>query len=302
MKKRIVVVGSLNCDMFLEQSRLPMCGETYVCNKSTMAGGGKGVNQAVQAAKLNCETWMLGAVGKDPLGDFLLAECKKYGVHTEFIQQLDGTSGLGVVQYLPDGSVYATISEGANGGVTPERVQKAETCLAQADAIMLQFEIPLETVDFVLDYARDKGIPTVLNAAPAKEGGRKTLAKAACLMMNESEASYFLGEAIDNVESVERNKAAIQALNPHRVIITLGSKGSVLLENQSIHHIKPTGRAKVVETTGAGDSYAGAYTVRRLMGDDPLTACHYAARAAELTISRIGAQCAMPTWWELERE
>ena len=135
--KRLVVVGSLNYDVFLKQQRLPQKGETLICQEASTASGGKGANQAVQAAKMGIETYLIGAVGQDAIGTFLLQTCEKYRVQTLFVQRCDCTSGLGMVQYMSDGSVYATIAEGANSKVTPQVVMKAEKCLSTADAIML---------------------------------------------------------------------------------------------------------------------------------------------------------------------
>ena len=298
--KRVVVVGSLNYDILLGQTRLPSRGETLHCRQAATASGGKGANQAVQAAKLGATVYLVGAVGQDALGDALLASCRSYGVHTDFVRRSEGASGLGVVQCLPDGSVYATVAEGANGSVTPDRVRESETCLAQADAILLQFEIPMETNAFVMAYARQKGIPVLLNPSPAKAEGRPLLAAASCLILNEQEASFFCGEALCDAASVAKHRRALQALNARRMIVTLGAQGSVLVEPDGVCHIRPTGLARVVETTGAGDSYAGAYAVRRLMGDEPAAACRYACRAAEYTIGQAGAQNAMPTRQNME--
>lgn len=298
--KRLVVVGSLNYDVFLKQQRLPQKGETLICQEASTASGGKGANQAVQAAKMGIETYLIGAVGQDAIGTFLLQTCEKYRVQTLFVQRCDCSSGLGMVQYMSDGSVYATIAEGANSKVTPQVVMKAEKCLSTADAIMLQFEIPVPTVEFVLHYAKQRNIPTLLNAAPAKPEGKKLLKEASCLVLNEQEASIYCGATIHDFDSVRKHMPALRTLNDNRIIVTLGEHGSVLIEPEDVFYLSSSGTANVIETTGAGDSYAGTYMARRLMGDTPLTACQHATHAAEYTISQVGAQNSMPTWREIK--
>lgn len=300
LRKRIVVIGSINYDIFLKLPRLPKRGETLPALQSTFASGGKGANQAVQAAKMGIDTWLVGAVGEDAAGKYLFEKMIQYNIRTDYIHCFPGLSGLGIVHYLPDGSLYAVINRGANEFVTSAMVEQASLSLWQADMILLQMEIPLETIAYILKKASEKNIPVLLNAAPAIEGSIKLLNMASCLMMNEQEASYYLNCAITTPESVIAQEKNLRLLNSCRIIITLGSYGSMLIDESGIRHISPSGKAIVVETTGAGDSYAGTYAARTLMGDDALTACKYATKAAEITIGRIGAQNAMPTWEEIK--
>ncbi len=298
--RRIAVIGSMNYDIFPRQSRLPQRGETLAAEAVICAAGGKGANQAVQAARLGAEVLFCGAVGKDAMGAYLLQELAGYGISARYIRQCERPTGLAVVQHLKDGSVFATIAAGANEAVTPAAAESMLEAVDPPEAILLQFEIPLDTVEYALRWGKERRIPTLLNAAPARADGQRLLPLCSCLMLNETEASCFCSASITDFESVLLHRQKLRALNPHRIIVTLGAHGSALLENDEAVWIAPSDHVSVVETTGAGDSYAGAYTVAYLAGMSAGEACAFAARAAEITIGSVGAQPAMPTLQQIK--
>lgn len=288
----ITVVGSANYDVFLQQERLPWPGETLHATDVKLACGGKGANQAVQIAKLGVDVAFVGCVGNDVFGDLLRRQMEAYGVSTAHLHTKASATGLGIVQYQQNGQVHATIAAGANALLTCEEVERTD--IWQSRGIVLQLESPVEVVRFILEEAKKRDIYTILNAAPAVQVSWEVLSRASCLVMNEVEATQFFGTPLNSVDLVAQAQAEIRARISGICIITLGAQGSVLIRARDGFHIPPAPDCQVVETTGAGDSYVGAFAVRKLLGDSDEAACQYAARAAECTLQAVGAQQAMP--------
>ena len=155
MNKKITVIGSLNYDVILKIPRLPFKGETLTANGATFSAGGKGANQAVQAAKLKTPTYMVGCVGTDASADFLVNTAKEYGVNVDYIRKVPGSSGMGVINAVEDGSVYACIVRGANFEVTKEDVDNAMPILKESGVCILQNEIPVEIIAYAIDKAKE---------------------------------------------------------------------------------------------------------------------------------------------------
>ena len=184
MNKKITVIGSLNYDVILKIPRLPFKGETLTANGATFSAGGKGANQAVQAAKLKTPTYMVGCVGTDASADFLFFSAKEYGVNVDYIRKVPGSSGMGVINAVEDGSVYACIVRGANFEVTKEDVDNAMPILKESGVCILQNEIPVEIIAYAIDKAKEAGCTVVLNAAPAIELPEECLSKVDILVVN----------------------------------------------------------------------------------------------------------------------
>ena len=157
MNKKITVIGSLNYDVILKIPRLPFKGETLTANGAAFSAGGKGANQAVQAAKLKTPTYMVGCVGTDASADFLVNTAKEYGVNVDYIRKVPGSSGMGVINAVEDGSVYACIVRGANFEVTKEDVDNAMPILKESGVCILQNEIPVEIIAYAIDKAKEAG-------------------------------------------------------------------------------------------------------------------------------------------------
>ncbi|NDL67322.1 ribokinase [Anaerotalea alkaliphila] len=296
----VAVIGSLNYDVLMKQERLPLKGETYVADTVFYEGGGKGANQAVQCAKLGVPTYMVGKVGNDNFGDILLEKLEGFGVHTEHVGRSDKDTGLGVVHVLGDGSVYASIITGANGDFGPEDLKKMEAVVSASRIVVLQLEIPVPVVEQVICMASRHGVYSILNAAPAKAIGREALEKVDCLVVNESEASFYAGETINDEKTAISHFEKLTALTGGTVIVTLGENGSLLCKGQD-HVVVPVAKVEdVVETTGAGDSYIGAFAYGKYMGKTDEEACRFAAKVAAVTVTKVGAQGAMPLLEEVE--
>ena len=200
MRKKVIVVGSLNYDIFTKIPHRPELGENLPVDEVSFSAGGKGANQAVQAAKLGMETYMAGCVGSDAMGDMLLASAEKFGLHTEYIRRTEEPTGMGLVSVLPDGSVYANIIRGANFAITREDVDRLGSLWDEAGYVMIQMEIPMDINRYVIDKAKAHGCKVVLNAAPAEKFENEYMKKCDILVVNEVEAGFYANEVIDSLE------------------------------------------------------------------------------------------------------
>ena len=299
MNKKITVIGSLNYDVILKIPRLPFKGETLTANGATFSAGGKGANQAVQAAKLKTPTYMVGCVGTDASADFLVNTAKEYGVNVDYIRKVPGSSGMGVINAVEDGSVYACIVRGANFEVTKEDVDNAMPILKESGVCILQNEIPVEIIAYAIDKAKEAGCTVVLNAAPAIELPEECLSKVDILVVNEVEAEFYCHEKIDSVEKAKTEIKKMAEKYNNNVIFTLGKDGAVASENGTIEFI-PAMKVDAIETTGAGDSYIGAVSHSIIEGKSLIEACKFATKCSAITVCRMGAQPSMPTLEDVE--
>ena len=299
MNKKITVIGSLNYDVILKIPRLPFKGETLTANGAAFSAGGKGANQAVQAAKLKTPTYMVGCVGTDASADFLVNTAKEYGVNVDYIRKVPGSSGMGVINAVEDGSVYACIVRGANFEVTKEDVDNAMPILKESGVCILQNEIPVEIIAYAIDKAKEAGCIVVLNAAPAIELPEECLSKVDILVVNEVEAEFYCHEKIDSVEKAKTEIKKMAEKYNNNVIFTLGKDGAVAYENGTIEFI-PAMKVDAIETTGAGDSYIGAVSHSIIEGKSLIEACKFATKCSAITVCRMGAQPSMPTLEEVE--
>ena len=299
MNKKITVIGSLNYDVILKIPRLPFKGETLTANGAPFSAGGKGANQAVQAAKLKTPTYMVGCVGTDASADFLVNTAKEYGVNVDYIRKVPGSSGMGVINAVEDGSVYACIVRGANFEVTKEDVDNAMPILKESGVCILQNEIPVEIIAYAIDKAKEAGCIVVLNAAPAIELPEECLSKVDILVVNEVEAEFYCHEKIDSVEKAKTEIKKMAEKYNNNVIFTLGKDGAVAYENGTIEFI-PAMKVDAIETTGAGDSYIGAVSHSIIEGKSLIEACKFATKCSAITVCRMGAQPSMPTLEDVE--
>ena len=299
MNKKITVIGSLNYDVILKIPRLPFKGETLTANGAAFSAGGKGANQAVQAAKFKTPTYMVGCVGTDASADFLVNTAKEYGVNVDYIRKVPGSSGMGVINAVEDGSVYACIVRGANFEVTKEDVDNAMPILKESGVCILQNEIPVEIIAYAIDKAKEAGCIVVLNAAPAIELPEECLSKVDILVVNEVEAEFYCHEKIDSVEKAKTEIKKMAEKYNNNVIFTLGKDGAVAYENGTIEFI-PAMKVDAIETTGAGDSYIGAVSHSIIEGKSLIEACKFATKCSAITVCRMGAQPSMPTLEDVE--
>lgn len=299
MKDKILVIGSLNYDIILKQKRLPQAGETYAVDAAMFCGGGKGANQAVQSAKLGADVYMVGAVGSDAMGTYLRETLLKYGVKDKYLKTTEGESGVGIVNCLEDGTVFANIVKGANYEMNQADIDKLDEVLKNTKVIILQLEIPVAVVEYVIEKASKMEIKIILNAAPAIPVSEDIIKKCDYFVVNEIESSYYCNRNIDNVETAK--EAIMEFCEKYKVnsVFTLGKDGAVVCDGREVQYF-PSYKVNAVETTGAGDSFVGALGYCMIYDMDLFQAAKFATCCSALTVCGIGAQPAMPTLEEVK--
>ena len=307
---RIVVVGSLNADLTIYCDRLPLPGETVHGNGFAVNPGGKSANQAVAAAKLGSRVMLIGAVGDDTNGTMLLASTAGAGVDISRVRRTpDAATGVAVISVDAHGENNIIISAGANGTLAPGDVAASAELFEGASVMCLCLEVGLDTVEAAARLGHDAGATVLLNLSPYAEIPASLAALCDILLVNAHEASLFLGGAAvpdagaDTAAGAPvRDKFADRGL--HRVVVTLGANGSVVLDSGAgaegrITRIEPT-RVDAKDTTGAGDAFTGAVAARLAAGDSLPAAAAFASVAAALAATRKGTQTAYPKAADVE--
>jgi ribokinase len=315
--RTILTVGSLNMDQIAQVARLPIQGETLLGNGSLrLVPGGKGANQAVAMARLGAQVSLAGRIGQDAFGAQLLQALQTDGVQTTLltVDEQEAT-GVALIFLLPQGDNAIVVVSGANGrvGEDEKQMQHILATLPHVQALILQLEIPLETVVKLVAAAHQIGIPVVLNLAPAHALPLETLRQLHVLVLNEVEAS-FLRDTLAGASAVSPvpqtpQEASQLAVKLHergipRVVITLGAQGALLAhkdergESEVLRQEPP--QMQVVDTTAAGDCFVGAFTVALLEGQPPAAALRFAVFASALKVTRPGAQSGLPYRAEVE--
>lgn len=311
-QKTILTVGSLNMDEVVQVERLPVMGETLLgAGSLRLVPGGKGANQAVAIARLGASVSMVGRVGRDPFGEHLLASLKTDGVDTSLVVvDEQEASGVAFIFLSPVGDNAIVVASGANMrvGEDPAQMERIIAALPNASALVLQLEIPLETVKRLIVAGHQAGVPVVLNLAPAQALPLEILRQVDVLVVNETEASFVrdtLAGALKPGPAIQSlAEAELLAMNLHRqgiarVVITLGAQGAVLAYQGNTVHVAPPS-VQVVDTTAAGDCFAGAFTVALTEGQSSEQALRFAVYASALKVTKFGAQSGLP--WRAEVE
>lgn len=298
MTSKIVVVGSINRDIVVSTGRMPVLGETIQGEGIEYLSGGKGANQAVGVARLGAESVLVGAVGDDFFGQGTLHELEQIGVSTQCIETIAGTpTGVANI-YRTLGDNCIVIIPGANGMCTPELVGRYEHEIEQADILLTQLEVPVETVYHALSLAKQSGVTTVLNPAPAQELPEALLQLVDYITPNETEFAALSGYSLDTEAELE--KAMLEWKNRYniQVIVTLGEKGCAYLQSGRMERI-PGLKVEVADTTGAGDCFNGALSFGLAQGWELERCLRFAVRASALSVTKFGAQEGMPTYDEV---
>lgn len=299
---KIAVVGSINVDMTVLAERIPLKGETVYGGDVLYSPGGKGANQAVACARLGAQVEMFGCVGADENGQRMFRNLEENGVGTSHIKVLEGeNTGLALITVGEQDNTIVIVA-GANKKVDLNYVDSIKEELCNYDMVVLQQEIPLEAMHEVVRFCYDRQIPVILNPAPAAKVPMEIVDKVTYLTPNEHEAALIFEEQCAGEKEVTQEEAFLEKLllrYPEKLIITQGSEGvSVGLKDGSILKV-PARKAKVVDTTGAGDTLNGAFAVRMACGDSLQEALAFANTAAGLSIEKMGAQGGMPTEQEV---
>lgn len=283
----IAVVGSISMDLVAVSKKRPKAGETVIGEAFHTIPGGKGANQAVAAARLGANVAMVGAVGNDDYGTVVRKNLENERIFIDYVVPVtDRTTGIAhIVLAEEDNSIV--VVQGANALVNKSVVDRSKDLLVKADMVVLQLEIPLETVKYVLAICEEHNIPVMLNPAPAQVLSEEILEKATYITPNEHECRIVLDDFKSPIED-------LLAKYPNKLLMTEGSNGVRFHNGTEIVHV-PSIAVDVVDTTGAGDTFNGALAVALSEGETLQKAIRFANIAGGLSVTKLGAQGGMPT-------
>jgi ribokinase len=289
-RPRIAVVGSANIDLTTFTNQFPRPGETIFGQKFDLGFGGKGANQAVAARLCGAEVFMIARVGSDLFGPATIENFRKQGIDTTHVKQVEGlSSGVAPIFVEPNGQNRILVVKGANDALKPADVDAAAETLKSADCIVLQFEIPVETVYYTIGFARKNGIRCILNPAPAQPVDLGALNDLDYFVPNESEAETITSRPVKNVEDAKKCAEQLVASGIRRVIITLGANGSLLAGTDGSAHVPPFA-VRSIDSSGAGDAFIGSFAVFLAEGVPEREAVRRANLYAALSTTGVGTQ------------
>lgn len=289
---KVFVVGSVNMDLVIHAGRMPRGGETIHGAGFVTNPGGKGANQAVALAKMGADVSMVGGVG-DAFGEELIRTLAGYGVNTDYVRRYpDVSSGIAVI-VVADGDNRIILDSGANGKVDRALVDEAFRKAAPGDYLVVQLEIGMDTVRYAMARAKELGMVTVLNPAPAAELPADIFENCDFFMPNQTEAAYYTGIYPVDEQSARRCAAELGQKGVRNVVITMGEEGSAGIFGDRFVKISAA-RVKAVDTTAAGDTYVGAFVSALSEGAPMEQAMQFAGAAASISVTRSGAQRSIP--------
>lgn len=293
-KQQILVVGSTNTDMVIKAAHLPRPGETVLGGTFFMNPGGKGANQAVAIARLGAPVTFICKTGTDIFGRQSQQLFESEGINTSYLfSDPENPSGVALISVDDHAENCIVVASGANANLTPEDLKKAEEAIDQCDIVLLQLEIPMETVEYVAKVASEKGKKVILNPAPAQPLSAELLSRLYLITPNETEAELIAGVKITDEASANEAARVLAAKGVQNVIVTLGSKGALVCsEGKSV--VVPAYQVKAVDTTAAGDVFNGAMTVALSEGCDLFEASRFGCKASAIAVTRPGAQSSAP--------
>ena len=289
-RPRIAVIGSANVDLTTFADRFPKPGETIFGQKFDLGFGGKGANQAVAARLCGADVFMVARVGSDLFGPATIENFKKLGIDATQVKQVEGlSSGVAPIFVEPNGQNRILVVKGANDALKPADVDAAAETLKTCQCIVLQLEVPLETVYYAVGFARKKGIRCILNPAPAAALDMSALAGLDYFIPNESEAETITGMPVRNANDASQCASVLLSQGIRRVIITLGANGSFLAGDNVSEHVPPFA-VNSLDSTGAGDAFIGSFAVFLAEGLSELEAVRRANLYAALSTTGVGTQ------------
>lgn len=300
MKPNILVIGSLNTDMIAQLPRIPKPGETVLGGRFSTAAGGKGANQAVAAHRAGGEVSFVGCIGDDMFGDRMIGEFVREGINAAYVRRKHVPSGVALIFVAADGQNSIAVAPGANAQLTVADVKRAKAVFYEADAMLIQLEIPMPTVATAIKLAAKADLPVILNPAPAQKLPDELLRHVSILTPNETEVEMLTGVKVRDVSSARRATRLLHKRGVPTVIITLGSRGA-FLSAEGVEELMPAFRAKAVDSTAAGDVFNGALAVGLAERLGLKAAVRFANAAAAISVTRLGAQPSAPQRKEIEK-
>lgn len=296
---KIIVIGSSNTDLAIKTIRIPEPGETVMGGTFMMTAGGKGANQAVAVARLGGDVAFVTKVGDDMFGDESRARYVKEGLPEKFLLVEKGTpSGVALITVDANGENCIVVAPGANNALTCADVDAVRDEIAAADYLLLQLEIPMEVVEHAAEVAVANGTKVILNPAPAAELSKTLIESLYLITPNRTECQLLSGVAIANEADAEAAAGKLMEMGVKNVIVTLGSKGSLVRTAEGCTVVEAC-RVESVDTTAAGDVFNGALCVALSEGKDLVEAARFASRASAISVTRMGAQSSVPYRAEL---
>lgn len=286
---KIVVIGSINVDLVFTSDKRPQAGETVMGKTFSLIPGGKGANQAVAASKLGADTYMIACVGNDSNGEFSLKNLNDMGVNTRGVKIVDEVpTGLANI-IVADNDNSIIVIPGANYAIGKDLIDENKNLILSAGMVLLQLEIPMEVVEYVVDICFENKVRVLVNPAPAAPLKKSLIDRATYITPNEHELKLIF----DNLDTDEVLKKY-----PNKLIVTMGSKGVKYHDGKEIRVI-PSNKVDVVDTTGAGDTFCGALAAALVRGDSIRDAIIFANKAAAFAVTKLGAQSGMPVLADL---
>jgi len=299
---RIAVVGSANVDLTTFSDKFPRPGETIFGQRFDLGFGGKGANQAVAARLCGAQVVMVAKVGNDLFGEATVKNFASLGIDTAHVRIVDGaSSGVAPIFVESNGQNRIIVVKGANDLLKPADVDAAADVLKKVQTIVLQFEIPMETIAYTVQFARKNGIRCIVNPAPAQPIDAKQLNAADYLIPNETEAEVITGLPVHSIDEAKKCAAALLQQGFRKIILTLGSRGALLASPEGSDLIPPF-TVTPVDTTGAGDAFIGSFAVFLAAGLPEKEAVTRANLYAALSTTRVGTQKSFHTHAEFTAE
>jgi ribokinase len=301
-EKKILVIGSSNTDMVIKSKHIPHEGETVLGGTFFMNPGGKGANQAVACARLGGNVTFICKTGNDIFGQQSKQIFEKEKIDTSYVfSDPDEPSGVALIFVDEKAENCISVASGANSLLQPIDLKSAEEAIGQADIVLMQLEIPLESVEFAAKLAKDKGKKVILNPAPAPalQLTKALLNNIDIIVPNETESEIISGIKVTDKDSAIEAARRIHAMGVEKVIITLGSKGALLFDGEQIDFI-PAFKVIATDTTAAGDCFCAALVIAISEGQKLTDAIKFASKAAAISVTRQGAQSSAPYRTEVD--
>lgn len=300
---KITVIGSSNTDMVVSSNKMPLPGETVLGNEFDIIQGGKGANQAVAAARAGSEVTFIAKVGNDDFGKAAVSGYKNDQINTDHIF-VDPTYPTGVAIIIVEestGQNSIVVAPGSNGQLKIEDIQKVESIISTSDSVLMQLEVPLDVIHFSLELAKQNGVKTILNPAPAQHLTDELLCSVDIITPNETETELITGIALNNENGIQKAADALLEKVNEAVIITLGSRGVYYKLKSGEEAFVPTQKVDAVDTTAAGDVFNGYFVSALANGLDYKSAIQQANKAAAISVTKKGAQPSIPNINELKK-
>jgi ribokinase len=299
-RKPIVVVGSINADLVVQVERIPRPGETVLSSDFQTHPGGKGANQAVAVARLGYPVVMIGKLGSDAFGPQLRESMSLAGVDVSAVDTIDGASGVALIEVGSKGENSIVVAPGANARLLPQDIDADIEIIRQAGLVLVQLEIPLETVAHLTAVCAREHVPVMMDPAPAQTLPPEVLSAVTWFTPNETEAQFYIGKGAVAQDDFRAQRDALFVRGIQAVVLKQGSRGAYVGVRDGLDVFIPAFPVKAVDTTAAGDAFNGAFATALMLGKNPAESARFAAAAAAISVTRAGAQPSMASREEAE--